>query len=796
MIPVRSLVLSALASLAAAALVIPPLPAGPVSVTGSAANGWEIAGDALRVTITAGGDMRSIERLDARGQAAWRLNLPTSSFWSLGRSGKTWSLADAGSVSIASFRDDRGVGVKAVYDLKPAGVRVHLTWRIDTAEGDRLRVRYSLDHDAGEPVGLRFNIAALSNLDATADAWYVLPYRSGKLYRTDAVKYEEHPAPGHLWMQWTGYHDGKGNGLVSYPEDTTGFLKFAQHGPAGGFRMGWSESVVLTPGQSPYAPPYDYVIRPLATPDPINDLAVAYAEFGRAQSWAKQKLSDKLKARPQFADTIREGIVKFVGFGALDILEDGKRVFAPRERKERMAAPYHTFERALREARGLEALYDIRPSYRYDGWWGRFDAHYPSVFPVSDRLGGDAKFTWFQEENRKDNRHILYHLNPVQYDAEENGFDIDHMVALASGQPLRPDIWGGNRLYLASPKFATADNVCTLSRLHAFTGPAAGVFWDVIGAMAPYNDFNPRAGYPAWGGDHFYQDVLKLFAALRETAPDMIYGTEDGQEQMLPYFDWAPNYRSYGNDKTVSWAPLVELVYGDCFANIVGIDGNNRTYNDATRAVRALYGASMGHDARSAWIRDYTPVVQQIFELNRVFAPAATERMQRHLIDPAGWRASIWAGQVVVANTASPDVLAAVRVSSPLGDVVIEGLRPNGFAVVTRDGSWTAWGARKISVDGKTLVSTSNPDSILVRNDRGLTMTSYDFRNRDRGTEPSPQGCNLDAWQIEGDGLPAGWLEKLKTWPGKQPVNVTTTASATAATSLPAPGEAQVYRTF
>ncbi|MDR1281769.1 MAG: hypothetical protein LBK99_13230, partial [Opitutaceae bacterium] len=68
MIPAKTLVLSTLASLAAVAHVLPPLPAGPVSVTGSASSGWEIAGDALRVAITSRGDVHGIERLDTQGK--------------------------------------------------------------------------------------------------------------------------------------------------------------------------------------------------------------------------------------------------------------------------------------------------------------------------------------------------------------------------------------------------------------------------------------------------------------------------------------------------------------------------------------------------------------------------------------------------------------------------------------------------------------------------------------------------------------------------------------------------------
>lgn len=770
--------------------------ASSVSLTGNTTNGWELTGKTIRVAITANGDTRGIERLDTQGRTAWRLNLPPNKFWSVGLDGRTWDLSGATLISIKDSNDKRGAGLDAVYDIKPASLRVRFSWRIDDSEGDRLRIGYSIEHDKKTPAKLRFNIAALSNLDATANAWYVLPYRSGRLHRTDSVKHGETPSPGHLWMQWTGYHDGKGHGLISYPEDTTGYLKFAQHGPINGFRMGWSESVILTPGQSPYAPPYEYVIRPLATPDPITDLAAAYAEFGRAQPWANHTLADKIKARPRLADTIREGVVKLVGFGALDILKDGKRAYAPLEEKEKLATPHHTFERVIQDARSLENLYTIHPSYRYDGWWGRFDAHYPFVFPISQKLGGDEKFIWFQNENKKDGRHILYHLNPVQYDAEQTGFNIDHMAVDIDGKTFRPDIWSGNQLYLATPKFATADNVRTLTRLHDLAAPNAGVFWDVIGAMSPYHDFNPHASYPAWGRDNFYQGVLQLFAALRQAAPDMIYGTEDGQEQMLPYFDWAPAHGSYGDGKTVRWAPLVELVYGDCFANIVGIDGNNRTYNDARRAVRALYGATMGHDARSRWVRDYTPVIQQIFELNRLFAPAATTRMSRHHIDPGGWRASIWDGQAVVANTSAPDLIASIKISTPLGDLEVESLRPNGFAAITRDGSWALWGAQKIILNGRVIIATDNTDSVLIRNDRGLTMTSYDFRNRDRGAEPSPQGCNLNAWQIKGIGLPANWTINLKTWPSKHPVNVIVSDSAPVSASFSAPGEAQVYRTF
>jgi len=770
-----------------------------VSVSGDRESGWELSGKAIRIALTAKGDIRTLERLAAGDRPVpgekpeWRLNLPKNGFWSIVRDKETFNLSQADLLDSTPFEDKDGSGIRFSYTFKKPGIDVTLTYRIASNEADRLRVSYVLEHHSGKMEGLRFNLAFIGNLEASSSAWFVLPYRSGKLMRTDAIeKHSETPSPGHLWMQWTGYYDGKGNGVLTYPEDKTGFLKFAQYGPGKTFRMGWSESVVLIPGHR-YEIPYEYVIRPLATPDTFNDLANAYAEYARRQPWMNPSLEEKIKARPELERVIREGVVKFVGFGALNIVENGKRVFKPREEKEKMAAPHHTFERAIEEARSLESLYTIKPAYRYDGWWGRFDAEYPFVFPISERLGGDKKLEWFQSENRKDGRYILFHLNPIQYDWEKKSFKMEQMVKQANGEPLQPDVWAGNKLYLASPKFALPDMLTTLGRLSGVSAGAGGVFWDVIGAMSPYNDFNPNAGYTQPGRDAFYQEVLKLFGGLREAEPTMVYGTEDGQEQMLPYFDWAPNHRSYGDEKRVSWAPLVELVYGDRFANVVGIDGNNRTYNDSLRVVRALYGASLGHDARGEWVRQFNPVVQQIFELNRLFAPAAVTKMQKHTIDPAGWRASIWPGQVVVASTATNEVLPSVKIETPLGTLEVEGIRPNGFVVLTKENHWALWGARKMRLDGKVIASVSNADSILICNDRGLTLTSYDFRNRENGNEPSQKGCDLADWTLSGSALPARWEKEMKTWPGKELVEVHGTEPTM---GFAAPGESQVYRSF
>lgn len=713
--------------------------------------------DKIRVVIDARGDVTALDRLQD-GQSVWSLRLPAHTFWNVAVE-EPVDLSTCELLSIQGWQDSMGAEVETVYLHPKTHLRIKVNYRVSTPESDRLRTRYVIDNLSDTVRNFRIYFATIGNLPTGPDKWLAYPYRSGQLMRSDSVQHYERPSPGHMWMQWMGYYDGA-NGLLSYAEDVTGYLKFANHWPRNGLTLSWSDAVYLAP-QERYAIPYDYVIRPLATPDGFHDLCSAYGQWGRKQAWMAS-CREKMKRRPALKQMTEEGIVKVVGIGALPVPANE---FIPREEKEQMVSVGQSYDRILELARHLEQMYDVKPVYRHDGWWGRFDSAYPFVLPVSEKMGGDEKFRWYLDENRKEGRIVVLHNNPVQCDTEMAGYDAREMACDPDGN-IYTAYWSGNRLSMVSPRFAIPTNLEILRQLRQWG--TAGVFWDVIGAMAPVSDFNPNANYSYFMKDSHYQDLLRLFAALRDTAPAMIFGTEDGQEPMLPYFDYAPSYGGEGDGKTLLWAPLNELVYGDAFVNAVGIEGNINPYNDSAGVVARLYGATLGGDARTEWPETYTPVMQQIFEVNRVLSCIAAERMQRHWIDPTGWRASIWPNAVVIGNVQAGKTI-DVAFDTSLGTILVKGMRPNGFAIVTNIGHWIVWGVQELSQADKRLVRCSNPDSVVVCNAHGLTLASYGFF--DPRTEKERQ-MNLSAWEFECSEWANRMQKQLVKRPDQKPVKI------------------------
>ena len=693
----------------------------------AAAAGPELRSPSLAARFSPAGDLRELTFVPS-GSPVWRMTMPdTETFWFGFPSGQNVTPNTSRLVSLRTWTDARGQALETVHEHAAARIRLTFTYRIDTAEPSVLKSRYRLDDLSNTRRVFRFYVNTVSNLKATPDCWVVYPYRSGQLIRADRVRDGERPAPGHMWMGFMGYYDDQGHGLLTYARDPAGFLKFGTVLCRSGVTLCWSDVVVLPAGAG-YDIPFDYILQPLRAPDTFNDICHTYGLWARRQKWMTS-VAEKLRQRPGLQRAISDGIVKDVCWGDLSRTRDGAPVppgqFIPREQKERIIDDPASFEAILAHARSLERLYSVRPIYRLDGWWGRFDSGYPFVLPVSPRLGGDEKLKWFLDENRRDDRTVVLHDNPIQFDAESPRYDDRWAVLNDDGSKNNVSIWSGNRLVLVSPPCALGPNLEVLTTLRAWG--ASGMWWDVLGGLAPPPDFNPAAGYPYPGRDSFQQSALRLFAALRRTAPEMVFGTEDGQEQMLPYFDYAPAYAVGPESETTTWAPLNELVYGDCFIEGVGIEGNSRLYENTWRVTSQFYGAILGGDGRAAWTSEYTPVIQAIFEANGVIGAVAGQRMLRHAIDPGGWRASLWPGAVVIGNTDSNRPL-DVTLDTPLGTVSVAGLRHLGFVTLTRQGHWVCWGARRLRLNGKLLVATSTPEMIVINNARRLTILRYLYR--------------------------------------------------------------------
>lgn len=701
--------------------------------------------NSLSARFNRNGNLQEISLLN-NDEKNWIIKLPEAEgFWFMFDNGKTISPNTTKLISLNIWKDSQGSVLETVHECAASQLRITFIYRIDNSEPTMLKTHYRLSSSSSKSKTFRFYINTIGNLKATDKCWVVYPLWGGQLIRADKVKDGERPAPGHMWMQFMGYYDDEGHGILSYPRDTTGFLKYATLCARNGLTFLWSDVVVL-PANGQYDLPFDYILEPMMAPDTFNTICHAYANWGRKQSWMVT-VDDKIKARPELKNLISEGIIKDVCFEGLGMdKRTGKKVpstgvFFAKSLKEQMIQDPAPFELILNHARSLEKLYSVKPVYRLDGWWGRFDSAYPFVLPVNERLGGDEKFKWFLKENEHDGRVVVLHDNPIQYDTEMKQYDKSQMAMNEDGTLVNLSIWSGNRLALASPKFAIPQNLEIVQTLKKWG--ATGIWWDVLGASTPFIDFNPSAHYPYYGRDSFYQCLLVLFAALRDAAPNMIFGTENGQEMMLPYFDWAPAYALGPEDATITWAPLNDLVYGDAFIQGAGIDGNGPKYDNVRRVTGMLYGAILGGDGREVWTSEYTPVIQGIFETNAVLGEVATKQMQRHVINPRGWRASCWPNAVVIGNTDSDQPI-DVTLDTPFGKVTAEKICRNGFVALTDQGHWICWGAGKLSLNGQVVVTTSTPEMIVINNSKRLTVFRYLYR------EPTDadMSLNSESWKL------------------------------------------------
>ena len=732
-----------------------------------------LQGKSIRVGFAADGNPEFLERDGAT------IRIPSARFWEFQFGGKTYNAANA---ALTASSETSGSATRT-YQCGKASI----TFRyMIPASGDRLNLTYTIESPKGWTGTPNLVIGRIGGLAATPDSRIVWPYRYGQLLRGDLVKnYVERPAPGHMWMQFMGHYTPDA-GLLWYVEDALGFLKFASHGKErdGKLVLGWRERPWLD-GSGRYELPFPYVFVPFGKCD-YHDFAAVYADWARQQPWAQVSAAEKLAARPALANAVFDGKVKIAGFEAF-----GGNKHVPLAVKKERAKLSVGFADAEKFIRSLETQYGVKPAYRYDGWWGAFDVGYPDLFPVSERNGGNAAFEKFAAFTRANRSPVTYYMNPINFDEESDTYRITQSVRQLNGEIQPFSFWSGSRLRMVSPQFILPGNRNTFDHFKKYA-IYGGVFVDQIGGSSPYLDFNDLAGYEYYGKDSNSRACKEAFRQIRAEDPAWMIGTEDGQEQYLDSYDFAEAYPRGFSDaenlklgKGATYIPLNELVYGDKFFNLMGIDGNNRLTFDGMRVMRRLYGTSQGYTIRGEL--PYWPLLQQEFEANDVIGEAATERMLRHRIDPAGFRASVWPSVVVIGNTDSGRPL-DIAFDAPNGmKVEVKALRPDGFAAVTRSGKWILWGGRELKLDGKLLAAVSNPDSILVANRRGVTAASYGFVGKAGLANPNG-GASAEPWNVRLPGV-TGSAEALPSH-GTYPVE----AAGDGSFRFAAPGAEQSIR--
>ncbi len=711
-----------------------------------------------------------------------KLAFDSKNFWEFSVDNKKYHPGNLTLVGSEAAADS----VRSTYRTPDNAYTIVMNFKVLKSEGDRLRFNYEITGPKNKEALAGLLLGRFTSLPGGTDSRIALPYRSGRLFRGDRLsRYYEHPAPGHMWMQFVGYYNDD-FALLSYNEDSYGFLKFANFGPTRQktVNIQWRERIYLN-GKETYTIPFDYVLMPFAKAD-YHDFCRVYGQWARQQEWCSMSAAEKLEKFPGLKNAVYDGKIKIAGFEGYG--SEKKHVkLAHKKETARLSV---SFEQAMQILPAIEAMYGIKPAYRYDGWWGAFDVGYPDLFPVSGRNGGDAAFEKFVKFTNDTKTPVSYYTNPVNFDEESDTFRITQSIRQFDGELLRFSVWSCSRLRMVSPSFIVPGNKRTWDTFDK-VGIYGGPFVDQIGGISPYLDFNDFAGYEYYGRDANFQGYKKALGALRAKNTTWMIGTEDGQEQLLNYFDFADNFprdfnvgEAFTMDKEATYLPLAEMVYGDKYFNMLGIIGNNRLTNDSMRVVRRLYGTTQGFTIRSMW--DYLPVLQQEFEANDVFAETATKCMIRYAENEAGYRYSFWPNGLVVGNTDSKEPL-DIKLDSPFGTVEIKKLRFNGYAALTENGKFILWGAGELKLNGKTVVAVNNPDALIIKNRRGVTFASYGFVGIENLLEPYKFFDRGD-WEVKLPGLKGGsWVEL----PARTPAQVKVSGDTI---RFPAPGKDKSVR--
>lgn len=634
--------------------------------------------------------------------------------WNLG-GGSWWSFTgtEKGKSRNLTNRDFKGAfsngGGTAVWNYTVPENGTVFSVSVKPEADGTLRFHYTLDNRFAQPVQTVY-FPQLCGFDKGRDSWAFMPRWTGvKRDLRNQFKFMCWGGPGHLSMMLVALKLDNAT-LMLYPQDPKGSVRFAivddrNSGPDGFALMSWQNRDWIQPGET-YSGSADFVLVN-AGDRGLRGVAEAYRAWAEKQSWF-MTFREKCEKYPNAAK-ILNGVIKMGGFEAIG--KDGSVYDPSIAEKEKICNLTYDYNRFLEVARRIESTYGVKPAYRYDGWWDRFDSRYPDYFPVNPRLGDFGKF---MKGNNADGRLVYFHMNPIQYDFQSKKFDIDKQ-AMSLGGGYQEQVWSRNRLYVASPRPAIADGVAAIRRMREFG--AQGIFEDVIGSTTML-DVNPKGGYPYWHRDSGTAALLELAAALRKESGDAFRGTEGGEERRIPYYD--AFMMGAGNNECV---PFISMVYGDCIVNATGIEGGGNGSKPRERARGILFGVVLGLDGRHAWaVREYMPSAQMIFETQKLLKEIAGVRMV-DFRNHGTLCISEWPQAFSVANIGKEAIASGTFTHEGLGKIELSGIAGESAAFVASGGRFAVWGIGKLSLDGKPLFEIGGkPEELAVVYDGG-TLT-------------------------------------------------------------------------
>lgn len=649
--------------------------------------------------------------------------------WNLA-GGNWWSFTgtEKGKSRDISNRDFKGTfstrdGVAAWSYAVPENGTV-FTVSVKPEANGTLRFHYTLDNQFSQPVQMVY-FPQLGGFDKGNDSWAFLPRWTGvKRDLRNNFKFMCWGGPGHLSMLLIALKLDNAT-LMLYPQDPKGCVRFAtiddrNSGPDGFAIMSWQNRDWIQPGER-YAGSADFVLAN-AGDRGLRGVAEEYRAWAEKQPWF-MTFREKCEKYPNAAK-ILNGVIKMGGFEAIGT---DSSVYEPSiAGKEKTCNLTYDYNRFIEVARRIESVYGVKPAYRYDGWWDRFDSRYPDYFPVNPRLGDFSKFL---KANNGDGRLVYFHMNPIQYDFQTEKFDVDKQ-AMSPGGGYQEQVWSRNRLYVASPRPAMADEVAAVRKMREYG--AKGIFEDVIGSTTML-DVNPKGGYPYWHRDSGTAALLELAAALRKESGDAFRGTEGGEERRMPYYD--AFMMGAGNSECV---PFINMVYGDCIVNATGIEGGGSGNKPHERARNILFGIVLGLDGRHAWAtKEYMPSAQMIFETQNLLKETAGVRMV-DFRNHGNLCISEWPRAFSIANIGKDAIATGSFTHEGLGKIELSGVAGESAVFVAPGGRFAVWGIGTLSLGGKTLFEIGGkPEEIAV---------SYDGKRLAVGNlSPTPVSVTLNA---------------------------------------------------
>ncbi len=648
-------------------------------------------------------------------------------WWSIDTFGKNGNVSVANTHCPGTFSTD---GKSAVWRYRIPENGSVFTVTVTPAPDGTLRFNHAFDNRFAQPVR-QIYFPQLGGFEkGKAESWVLMPYWQG--VRSDLrqkFKFMCWGGPGHLSMLLIGLKLDDST-LLFYPQDTIGNVKFAiaddrNSGPDGAVLLNWQNRDWVQPHEN-YRAGYDFVLDNVGDTG-MRGLADRYREWAEKQPWFITR-SEKLKRYPG-GSAIENGIIKMVGYEAI---VKNSSVYEPDTAAKDKECPLtFDYNRFLEVAEQIEKVYRVKPAYRFDGWWGRFDSAYPAYFPVNPRLGD---FREFMAKNHAANRTVILHTNPMQADFDSPGFDI-RKQAMSPGGTYQNQVWSRNMLYVVTPRAILADEVNAIKAMRDHG--ANGIFEDVIGSTTML-DVNPAGNYPYWHRDAGTVALLELCKALREASGPLFRGTEGGEERRIPYYD-AFMMEAGNSEENV---PFFSMVYGDCVANAIGIGGGGDGSKALDRARRMLFGVVLGLDSRGDWAQKrYVPSAQLILETQKVLSSILGQRI-RDYRNTGRTYLSEWDTGATVANLGA-EAVDRCEFDTTIGKISVEGVAPSGSVFVEKSGRFAAWLCRRATLNGKVLFDLGR-DAATAVVDNGSAVVIGNLGNDALELTPVLPGLQTD----------------------------------------------------